>query len=230
VEITKKYCGAVAVSWYRADYTYRAIDKLVKAGCTVNIHFVLGNNSIDEATERLANCDFPSGVNAVIFLLHKPVGQGTQENVLSVHDPRLEKFFREVDRGARHFQLGFDSCTVPGIVNFSSRIVRDTVEPCDAGRFSMYISPDMRAMTCSFDNQQGRWGVDLRTHSIQQAWDHMQFELFRNHSRHSCPDCSGRTNCYGGCPITPEITLCDKPTRTHQKALSGLVPLNVRRR
>lgn len=80
--LCKQYCGAVAVSWYRSEYTLRAIQLLLDAGVTTNIHYVLGNNSIDEAIDRLKHNDFPAGINAVIFLLHKPAGQGTRENVL----------------------------------------------------------------------------------------------------------------------------------------------------
>ena len=82
--LCKKYCGAVAVSWYRSEYTLKAIKLLLEAGVKTNIHYVVGNNSIDEAIERLKNNDFPKGINAVIFLLHKPVGLGTSENVLDV--------------------------------------------------------------------------------------------------------------------------------------------------
>ena len=70
-EICKKYCGAVAVSWYRSEYTLQAIQMLLDAGVKTNIHYVLGNNSIDEAIERLTNNTFPKGINAVVFLLHK---------------------------------------------------------------------------------------------------------------------------------------------------------------
>ena len=37
----QKYCGAVAVSWYRSRYTERAIEMLTKAGVKTNIHYVL---------------------------------------------------------------------------------------------------------------------------------------------------------------------------------------------
>ena len=74
--LCKQYCGAVAVSWYRSEYTLRAIQLLLDAGVTTNIHYVLGKNSIDEAIDRLKRNDFPEGINAVIFLLHKPAGQG----------------------------------------------------------------------------------------------------------------------------------------------------------
>lgn len=60
---------------------------LLSAGGKTNIHYVLGYNSIDEAIERLRTNDFPLGINAVIFLLHKPVGQGSKKNVLKVGIP-----------------------------------------------------------------------------------------------------------------------------------------------
>ena len=54
-----------------------------------------GQNSIDEAIERLEKNNFPAGINAVIFLLHKPAGQGTRGNVLTPEDPRVKRFFRK---------------------------------------------------------------------------------------------------------------------------------------
>ena len=95
--LCKQYCGAVAVSWYRSEYTLRAIRLLLDAGVTTNIHYVLGKNSIDEAIDRLKRNDFPAEINAVIFLLHKPAGQGTRENVLDFADPRVAEFFAQVE-------------------------------------------------------------------------------------------------------------------------------------
>ncbi|MDO4807277.1 MAG: hypothetical protein Q4A07_08515 [Coriobacteriales bacterium] len=76
-EICKNYCGAGAVSWYRSEYTHAAIRMLLEAGVKTNVHYVLGNNSIDEAIRRLRDDDFPPGINTVVFLLHKPTGYGT---------------------------------------------------------------------------------------------------------------------------------------------------------
>ena len=81
-KVCKKYVGAIAVSWYRAQHTLDTIHLLLRSGIKTNIHYVLGNNTIDEAIERLKNRSFPEGVNAVIFLLHKPVGLGEEANVL----------------------------------------------------------------------------------------------------------------------------------------------------
>ena len=77
VQLCKRYCGAVAISWYRQEHTIRAIQMLLDAGVKTNIHYVLGDNSIDEAIRRLKTNDLPTGINAVIFLLHKPVGLGS---------------------------------------------------------------------------------------------------------------------------------------------------------
>lgn len=93
VDLCKRYCGAVAISWYRQKHTYRAIQMLLDAGVKTNIHYVLGNNSIEEAIMRLKNNGFPAGINAVIFLLHKPVGLGSEANVLQMDNPFVKQFF-----------------------------------------------------------------------------------------------------------------------------------------
>lgn len=210
VQLCKKYCGAVAISWYRQEHTYRAIQMLLDAGVKTNIHYVLGNNSIDEAIKRLKENDFPKGINAVIFLLHKPVGLGQEKNVLDVKNPKVKEFFQVIDTGQFDFKIGFDSCTVPGIINFTKNIISDSIDTCEGGRWSMYITSDMKALPCSFDNQDLRWAYDISNDSIQNAWDSKQFEDFRNHFRNSCSGCSKRNECRGGCPIRRQIVLCDR--------------------
>lgn len=210
-ELCRKYCGAVAVSWYRNQYTYNAINMLLNAGVKTNIHYVLGNNSIDEAIERLRNNDFPNRINAVIFLLHKPVGQGTEENVLSVHDPRVKEFFHFID--VRHpFKVGMDSCNVPGAIHFCRHVLYESLDTCEGGRFSCYISADMHMTPCSFDQSHKYW-VSLRNSTVEEAWNSEQFEVFRNKMRNACPSCKNKSLCMGGCPLMPEIVFCDKPGR-----------------
>lgn len=207
--LCKEYCGAVAVSWYRNEYTLKTIDMLCRKGVVTNIHYVLGNNSIDEAVHRLKNNDFPKGINSVVFLLHKPVGQGSMRNVLSPDDPRIREFFGELDKGNRPFKIGADSCCVPGLINFCSNVIPEVIEPCEGGRFSCYISPDMCLLPCSFD-QKRKYAVSLRDYSIEEAWNSRQFDEFRRHLRIRCPDCNSRENCMGGCPLIPEVVLCNR--------------------
>lgn len=217
VDICKKYCGAIAISWYRSDYTNKSIQMLLDAGVTTNIHYVLGNNSIDEAISHLENNDFPKGINAVIFLLHKPVGLGSEKNVLDIKDPKVKKFFELVDHvNANHlvdFKIGFDSCSIPGILNFTSKIDGDSIDTCEGGRYSAYVSADMIMMPCSFDNQELRWGVDISKCSLQEAWDSKEFDEFRSHFKNSCSSCPNKSMCLGGCPIRRQIVLCDKPEK-----------------
>lgn len=214
VQLCKQYCGAVAISWYRQPHTIRAIQMLLDAGVKTNIHYVLGNNSIDEAIERLKNNDFPAGVNAVIFLLHKPVGLGSEENVLQSDDPRVAEFFKVVDTQKFNFKIGFDSCSIPAVLNLTSNIDHDSIDTCEGGRWSMYITSDMKALPCSFDNQELRWAYDISNDSIQNAWNSPQFEDFRNHFRMACPGCDQRCACMGGCPIRPQIVICDRKEKT----------------
>ena len=213
VQLCKKYCGAVAVSWYRQMHTHHAINLLLEAGVKTNIHYVLGTHTIREAIYRLRNNDFPKGINAVVFLLHKPVGLGTKGNVLDIHDPAVREFFFIVDTTHFDFKVGFDSCSIPAILNMTANIEPESIDTCEGGRFSLYITSDMKALPCSFDNQDMRWAYDISNDTIQNAWNSTQFESFRNHFRTACPDCADRASCMGGCPIRPQLVLCNRPEK-----------------
>jgi len=212
VQLTKQYCGAVAVSWYRSQYTESAIRKFIDAGCRTNIHYVLSKNSIQEAVERLSENNFPEGVNAVIFLMHKPVGQGERDNMISPDNPYLKEFCRLVNHQKQPFKIGFDSCSVPMIVNYCPDIAKITLDTCEGGRYSCYISSEMVMSPCSFDRVE-QYGVSLRNSSIREVWNSSQFEAFRNSLKHSCPECPDREFCMGGCPLVPEVALCSRETR-----------------
>lgn len=220
-DITKKYCSAIAVSEYRSEYTERAINMFVERDMIVNLHYVLGNNTIDEALDRLKNGGFNSGLNAVIFLLHKPVGLGSLDNVLDINDPKVKEFYALVDTLVDKvpFKIGFDTCNSPAIVNMSSNIDMVSMDACEAGRFSGYITSDMKFLPCSFDNQKLRWAVDLKTHTVKEAWDSKTFNDFRHALRNSCEGCKSRDLCMGGCPITREIVLCDRPEKNLVEAI-----------
>lgn len=206
--LIKQYCGAAAVSWYKTEYTHRAIDLLLEAGVKTNIHFVLGRDSIDEAIELLEHQRFPPGINRVIFLLFKPVGQGSAANVLDCRDERVRHVFALMDTPAVMVRVGFDSCSVPALVNHTTVIDRACFDTCEGARFSAYITPDMQMLPCSFD-QGMRWAVDLHSRSIREAWESPQFADFRSRLRDACPGCAQRELCLGGCPIVPEIVLCE---------------------
>ena len=207
-DLCRKHCGAVAVSWYRSEYTLKAIKLLLDCDVKTNIHYVLNTRTIQEAMTRLQEDSFPAGINAVIFLLHKPVGLGLHDVVI---DQNCQQFFTFLQYATSHtfrYKIGFDSCTVPALLQTESSFDVDSIDTCEAARWSAYVTPDNKLLPCSFDNQQKRWAVDLHHTSIQDAWFSETFEAFRKHFKKSCPECVRRERCLGGCPICPEIVVC----------------------
>ena len=244
VEISKQ-CGAVAVSQYSRlekdednkyfnsytkkiigtdnsktwveshPETFEAVDKFIKAGITTNIHYVLGKNTIKEAITRLKNDLFPNGINAIVFLLHKPVGLGQESNMLQYDDPEVKEFFELIDNEKFPFKIGFDACSVPGIINFTKNIDSRSTETCEGSRTSAYIDAQMNMMPCSFGNQDKSYYVSLYDNTIKEAWESEVFNNFRNHLFKACPNCENRINCYGGCPIISNIVLCNRQERKY---------------
>ena len=244
VEISKQ-CGAVAVSQYSRleigqmpsyqiledgsriptemmqvfsetnPQTNIAIQKFLDAGITTNIHYVLGKNTIKEAIIRLKNNLFPEGINAIVFLLHKPVGLGQESNMLHYNDPEVKEFFELIDNEKFPFKIGFDACSVPGIINFTKNIDSRSTETCEGSRTSAYIDAQMNMMPCSFGNQDKSYYVSLYEHTIKEAWESEVFNNFRNHLFKACPNCENRINCYGGCPIISNIVLCNRQERKY---------------
>lgn len=214
-ELIATHCGAVAVSWYRNKYTHKAIQLLLDAGAKVNIHYVLNKDTIDEAIRILADKTLPLGVNRIVFLLFKPIGQGKQQQVLK-NDHRTARFFALMDTEYGLAKSGFDSCMAPGVLNSTYVVDPDCFDACEAGRYSAYITPDMVMTPCSFD-QEEKFGVSLRENTIKDVWNSMPFARFREKQMNACPDCSKRSNCFGGCPIVPEITLCDDEHRRSER-------------
>jgi radical SAM protein with 4Fe4S-binding SPASM domain len=193
------------------------IQRFLEVGMRTNIHYVLGNDSIDEAIWRLETNDFPQGINAVIFLLYKPVGKVKDGNVLSISDPRVARFYQLIET-PHPFRCGLDACHMPGVVNMTSRLLKEAMSPCDAARFSMYVTPDGFALPCSFDTTQRKWAVDLRDNTIQEAWESEAFTKFRRYHALSCTNCKLVDNCLGGCPLMGnEINLCQRGERKYHE-------------
>jgi radical SAM protein with 4Fe4S-binding SPASM domain len=207
VELIKKHCGAAAISWYRQDYTLKAIQRLIDAGVKTNIHYVISNATIDEAISRMENDSWPTGINRIIFLLHKPVGLGSEMNVLNAHDPKVQYFFGLFNKKEHIDKAGFDSCCVPGLLSNTTNIDIQTIEPCEAGRFSAYITPDSRLHPCSFEKDDSL-SIDLTKYSIKEAWNSQTFTKFRNRYLNKCLQCKIVDHCYGGCPILSQINTC----------------------
>ena len=220
-EVTKTYCGAAAVSWYYQQFTVDAIKKFLKYNMKTSIHFVLSKRSICDAinllkTNKLIYNNYEEfdltehGINAVIFLLYKPVGLGKRENILTLKEqPLIEEFFKLFD-DTRSYKVGFDSCSVPAILNYAKNISKASIDTCEGGRFSAYINSQMVMTPCSFD-QYLLYGVQLNDSvSIEDAWNSDKFSRFRQLLQLSCTGCSDQHNCYGGCPLMKSVVLCNR--------------------
>ena len=230
----KKYCGAVAVSYYRSFYTTRAIEGFLSHGIKTNIHFVLSQDSIDEAIDWIENKRIPKGINRAIFLLHKPVGRGEKTNVLSFHDPRVKYFYSLFNVEENCLMAGFDTCTAPALIHFAPRIAKSSYDTCEAGRFSAYVTPDFKLLPCSFDGKE-KYAVDLSKNSVADAFNSKVFDVFRNEflkeeitenfeykeSLSVCYTCDHQSLCMAGCPLMKSIVLCDDLQQELSRKLSG---------
>ncbi|MEE3461720.1 MAG: SPASM domain-containing protein [Lachnospiraceae bacterium] len=211
----EKYCGAVAVSWYSRlvdgeEYnpkTIETIDRLIDRGCSTNIHFVVSADTIKEATVRLQENIFPPGINAVIFILYKPVGNGKIEKMLSLKDPRLDVFMDAVQNISHPFRIGFDTCFTPLLVQKIGHMAEQSIDACEAATFSMYIDSALNCYPCSFGIELGV-SESMRNRSLREIWNGDLFSDFRNRQKIKCTGCNKKYLCRYGCMLALPIDLC----------------------
>jgi len=174
IEISKE-CGAVAVSDYEKDFTYKAISRLMRADIKTNIHMILSRKTLEKAISILKGEDVWNmkvdldRLNAVIFLLFKPAGRGVNLKELVPTNEDLKPFFDLLKEKTR-FKIGMDSCLVNRLCQNSglSEVEKVYLDTCEAGRMSCYISPDMKLFPCSFaDFSQGE---SLRKNDLRTIW------------------------------------------------------------
>ena len=219
VQITKENCGAVAISMYNQEVNFKALDMFINAGCKTNIHWILSNDNIDDILRVLRGEDIWNGkvnlskINAIIFLLFKPLGRGKDHaDLIMKNDEKMKEFVKLVNSmpDDRSFKVGMDSCTIPFmVINSEDRSMMD-LDTCEGARYSGYITHDMKMLPCSFDTTTKNYAVDLKENTIQEAWESDTFEKFRNILKNACPNCNKnkRENCLGGCPLEPKIVAC----------------------
>ena len=216
VEASAKHCGAVAVSAYPPyRETREAVELLRSKGVTTNIHFILTSETVDTAIAWLNNPpSFLEIANAIVFLNYKPVGRFADEGMLLNRSPRVEQFFKLATSERRRFRIGFDTCTITGLARFSSA-PSISLEGCDAGRFSLFVSEKMEVYACSFMVEAGYRGIPLKGSSLADIWrNHISFHRIRSaHAEKGCDDCTTPRHCLSGCPLFPEMNLCPKNCR-----------------
>ncbi|MBT4482898.1 MAG: radical SAM protein [Candidatus Latescibacteria bacterium] len=212
LDASEKYCGAVAVSWYDDEKRWFAeTTRLIIAGIKTNAHFVLSSKSIKYATRILnGELSVPDGLNAIVFLTHKPVGKGKESDCLVAGSEELRSFLNTFSNHKHGFKVGFDSCFASAIVE-QSEINPIYYDYCEAGRFSAFISEDLFFYPCSFAEQLG--GINLEHTPLVEAWETgKQFVRFRSFLQTTQCDCDFQSNCRGGCPIDGRA-FCTSPLK-----------------
>lgn len=204
---TAEYCGAMAVSVYPPydESRYEALlAKIKEYGIIVNLHAIIKNDTLDKWMCWLKEPpSFFKNVNAIIFLNYKPVRGGG----LAVDKERVQAFFEAVNR-CRTVKIGFDSCSISGIVKWMGT-PSYLIESCEAARFSAFVSEDMKMYPCSFMAGLGYCG-DLRKNTLLEIWQQNEyFELFReNEVTARCAGCKHYVVCKGGCHLFEGINFC----------------------
>lgn len=216
IKLIQKYCGAVAVSWYSRlregresnPETIKTVERLIEGGCVTNIHYVVSKDTIDEAILRLERNLFPKGVNAVVFILYKPVGNGFMEKTLRSSDARVEKFLSLATKIKHPYNVGFDTCFTPAILRWTDNVPTASIDACEAATFSMYIDSQMNCYPCSF----GIWGKNIsesmNDKTLREIWMGEKFATFREQKKEKCINCGQRELCQDGCRLGIDIELC----------------------
>lgn len=194
IEISKG-CGAVAVSDYERDFTYKSLQRLIDAGIRTNIHMIFDRQSYFKAMKiiygynpwRFTNNSYHEAsfeytkLNAVIFLLFKRAGAALDlENEPT--DYQLQTFGELVFNPKSVFKIGMDSCMANHILKYSNPhpIQRLAIDTCEAARMSGYVTPDMKFMPCSFANEDD-YAIPIKSgRKVYDIWNKSRpFKRFR---------------------------------------------------
>lgn len=215
---TKEYCGAVAVSWYPPFVdAINVVNKCKEYGIKVNIHVMLSSETIVYASELIDKyMDLLKDVNAIIFLNYKPIY--SSKSIVLRNSELSYQFISKVLKN-KLCKIGFDSCMISFLVPFSDEFCPESVEYCEAGRFSAFISEDLKLYPCSFLKGSESSGVDLKKTSLHSGWaESEQFMEIRERIAtqgnqrtpiNKCCNCNRYDLCHGGCPMF-DINACMK--------------------
>ncbi len=209
LKATKQYCGAVALSAHENDEELaKKIDQIQEYKIKLNVHFVLSSLSISRAIHWLQDKPFfLNSINAIIFLNYKPINASNK--FLLKNSDKVDLFFRLVSKQNGKIKIGFDSCSISGIVEYMKTNPM-FIESCEAARFSAFISEDLKMFPCSFMVNKECYG-DLKKETLINIWQNNEcFKNFRDRLNfENCSNCQQKSICNGGCIYLPEINVCE---------------------
>lgn len=105
-----------------------------------------------------------------------------------------------------NWKYGFDTCQSPAIYKFAPGVAIESIEFCEAARFSMYINSRCIAFPCSFGIGDDTFSVNLKQHSLQEAWESESFAKFREKQTKVCANCT--TGICRSCGLELGLNLC----------------------
>lgn len=217
LEVTRKYCGAVAISWdpYRDNLTLDELSKLGKLlkenDIRANIHYVISETTLEHATKILKGeyDTYLEPFNAIIFLTYKPTGRAGKEDTIK-SPGKLQPFLDLVKNPVTSLKIGFDACFVPILLK-KTDIDNAMVDSCECGFFSVYIDEELNVSPCSFCNDE-KYSYSLKRSSFKDIWQDA-FSNYRNYvdgkCKLECANCKKSDECRGKCPFFDELFLCD---------------------
>lgn len=204
---TADFCGAMAISAYPPydENRYENMLSQIKSfGITVNLHAIIRMETLNMWKKWLVEPpSFFKYVNALIFLNYKPIKTAKEP----VNVEKAREFF-EIMNQCKSIKIGFDSCSMSGIVQWMNT-PSYLLEPCEAARFSAFVSEDLKMYPCSFMVGKNNYG-DLRKESLIDIWQKNKiFIQYRDDSKPKrCQGCSKFASCKGGCRLFNEINFC----------------------
>ena len=167
------------------EHSLNAINKLINSNVKTNIHFVVSSETIKIAANIIQGIDVwekkfdVSKINAIIFLLFKPQGNGKDHKDLILKDADVKIFRDELKKAKTTFKIGLDSCFVCRINEVCNDFTAQEklfIDSCEGARMSCYITADMKFMPCSFENH-NKVGIQIKD-SIKDIWS--KSEVFNN--------------------------------------------------
>jgi radical SAM protein with 4Fe4S-binding SPASM domain len=215
IEATKKYCGAIAISY--DPYRDLSLDDISEIGSCLkkneikaNIHYVISEKTLNNAIEIIEGKfdEYFKMFNAIIFLTHKPFGRADNKDSIKSQD-LLKSFLKLIDNPISKIRIGFDACFVPLLMK-NSEVDNNMIDSCECGFFSVYIDENLNVMPCSFCNDNSL-KYNLKEFSFGDIWlnkfaDYR--DLITKYGRIDCADCDKLDDCRGKCPFFDELYLC----------------------
>jgi radical SAM protein with 4Fe4S-binding SPASM domain len=209
-QATKKLCGALAVSWYEPYIEAKEVIKqAIDYGIKLNIHFLLSKNTLPQAIELLEHQhDLLSKINAIIFLNYKPVH--TPESLCLSERDEIKHFLNLIKQ-VKKCKIGFDSCMISYLPLMGEDLAQQTVDFCEAARFSAFVSEDLFFYPCSFMKDSSEYPVNLRTQTLEDGWRNGEEFVQMRHKLNTpaeqkyaiqaCRTCHVYEMCHGGCQV-----------------------------